>query len=91
MDGFFVICNNHDGQLGNVKGKGFYSLLKYSKDKQNRATLSYLQKKIKNGSKSTIQIHNVCRKNYTNKRRLSQAKPTTRISSRTSSRSSEFD
>ena len=42
-----------------------------------------MRKKIKNGSKSTIQFHNVCRKNYTNKRRLSQAKPATQISSRT--------
>ena len=91
IDGFCVICKKPDGQLGNVKEKGFYSLLKYSQDKQDHATLSYLRKKIKNGSKSTIQIHNVCRKNYTNKRRLSQARPATRISSRTSSRSSEFD
>ena len=82
MDGFCVICKKPEGQLGNVKEKGFYSLLKYSKDKQDYATLSYLRKKIKNGSKSTIQIHNECRKNYTNKRRLSQAKPATRTSSR---------
>ena len=87
MDGFCVICKNGDGQLGKVKDKGFYSLFKYSKDKQDYETLNYLRKKTKSGSKATIQIHNECRKNYTNKRRLSQAKP----AKRTSSRGTEFD
>ena len=87
MDGFCVICKNGDGQLGKVKDKGFYSLFKYSKDKQDYETLNYLRKKTKSGSKATIQIHNECRKNYTNKRRLSQAKP----AKRTSSRGAEFD
>ena len=27
MDAFCVVCNKPDGQLGNVKEKGFYSLL----------------------------------------------------------------
>ena len=82
MGGFCVICRKPDGQLGNIKEKGLYSLLQYSKDKQDHATLNYLRKKIKSGSKSTIQIHNECRKNYTNKRRLSQTKQATRKSSR---------
>ena len=82
MDGFCAICKKTDGQLGNIKEKGFYSLLQYSKDKQDHATLNYLRKKIKSGWKSTIQIHNECRKNYTNKRRLSQTKHATRKSSR---------
>ena len=79
MDGLCAICKKPDGQLGNVKEKGFYSRLQYSKDKQDHATLNYLQKKIKSGSKSTIQKH---KKNYTNKRRLSQTKQVTRKSSR---------
>ena len=79
MDGFCVLCKKPDGQLGNVKDKGLYSLLQYSKDKQDHATLNYLRKKIKSGSKLTTQIHNECRKNYTNKRRLSQTKQVTRI------------
>ena len=82
MDGFCVICKKPDGQLGNVKEKGFYSLLQYSKDKQDHATLNYLLKKIKSGSKSTIQTHSECRKNNTNKRCLSQPKQVTRKSSR---------
>ena len=47
MDGFCAICKKPDGQLGSVKEKGFYSLLQYSKDKQDHATLNYLRKKIK--------------------------------------------
>ena len=82
MNAFCVICNRPDGQLGNVKEKGFYSLLQYSKDKQDHATLNYLRNKIKSGLKLTIQIHNECRKNYTSKRRLSQTKQAMRKSSR---------
>ena len=67
MDGLCAICKKPDGQLGNVKEKGFYSRLQYSKDKQDHATLNYLQKKIRCGLKLTIEIHNKYRKNYSNK------------------------
>lgn len=87
MDDFCVICKKRDGQLGKVKSKGLYSLLKYSKERNDQETLNYLRKKTKSGSKETIQIHNECRKNYTNKRRLSQVK----LATRTSNRSNEFN
>ena len=87
MDGFCVICKKSDGTLSNVKEKGFASLLKYAKSRQDHETIQYLRKKTKKDSKATVQIHNECRKNYTNKRRLSQAKS----EKRSSSRGSTFD
>ena len=82
MDGFCVKCKKTDGPLCNVKEKSFTSLLKYGKDRQNHEILRYLWKNMKNGLKSTVQIHNKCRKNYTNKRCLSQVKLQKKTSSR---------
>ena len=73
--------------MATVKEKGFSSLLKYSKDKKDHDTIHYLQKKAQKDLRATVQIHNECRKNYTNNRRLSQIK----LKPRKSSRGGAFD